>query len=126
MASRTESFNASPLQGEDKAQQNKETKTASRSAEPAWRSIDDRLNELRPSSRDLAGIVVEEADSFESIHGSTEAPVAQSAPVHALNALKSVLVNIRQRIAVVELFQLVCRVHVHWHNRCQKRTDDQA
>ena len=113
MASRTASFNASPLQGEDKAQQNKETKTASRSAAPAWRSIDDRLNELRPSCRDLAGVIVEETDGFESIHGGAEAPVAQRAPVHALNALKSILVNIRQRIAVVELFQLVCRVHVH-------------
>jgi hypothetical protein len=78
------------------------------------------LDELRPSCRNLAGVIVEETDGFESIHGGAEAPVAQRAPVHALNALQSILVNVGQRITVVQLLQLIRRIDVNWKNMCHE------
>ena len=81
------------------------------SAPPARRRLNDGLDELRPSGRDWAGIVVEKTDCFERVHGGAEAPVAQGAPVHALHALEAVLLNVGQRVAVVELLQLVRGVH---------------
>ena len=113
IASRTASFSFSPLQRESKTLSKmwrpKESERCS--APPARRRLNDGLDELRPSGRDWAGIVVEETDCFERIHGGAEAPVAQGAPVHALHALEAVLLNIGQRVAVVELLQLVRGVH---------------
>jgi len=82
-------------------------KKAGRSASPARGSSDDRLDQLGPCGRNLAGIIVEETDGFESIHGAAEAPVAQCAPVHTLDTLETILVNVRKGIAVVELLQLI-------------------
>ena len=86
-------------------------KNAGRGTSPAWGSSDDRLNQLGPCGRNLAGIVVEETDGFERIHGCAEAPVTKRAPVHALHTLETIFLNVRKRIAVVKLLQLIRGIH---------------
>ena len=105
IASRTASFSFSPLQRESKllSKMRRAKESEGCSAAPARWRLNAGLDELRPSGRDWAGIVVEEPDCFERVHGGAETPVAQGAPVHALHALEAVFVDVGQRIAVVEL-----------------------